>query len=165
MKKSIIAILMILLCNILLVGCETSKEKFIDIAMKEQSSQQESTGSNMLVETEPTENADSFIQIDVDVKIMKVGEHIEYGPYHLKEGDKISCDISWSNGMGNLYIAIGTEFGTFDNGLIASGIDVCLLEENIEIKEDGTYYIYIGSQNTDTSDIKDIKGIINISRY
>ena len=110
------------------------------------------------------ESMDVISTIDVDTEIIKVGEHIEYGSYDLKEGDQISCDLEWSNSDGNLYIAVGAEFGAFDNGLISSGTDSGVLDETIEIKKDGTYYIYLGSQNTDTSDIKNIKGTINVFR-
>jgi len=109
------------------------------------------------------ESMDVIPTIDVNTEIIKVGDHTEYGPYGLKEGDKISCELNWTNSDGNLYIAVGTEFGTFNNSLIASGTDAGVLDETIEIKKDGTYYIYLGSQNTDTSDIKNIKGTINIS--
>lgn len=110
------------------------------------------------------ESIGSSIPIEVDVETIKIGEHVEYGSYDLKEGDQISCDLEWSNSDGNLYIAVGEEFGAFDNGLISSGTGVGALQENIEIKQDGTYYIYIGSQNTDKSDIENVKGSINISQ-
>lgn len=142
MNKSIIAILIIMLCNSFLMGCETFKE-------------------NSDVSSAPEND---FVSIDVDVKTMEVGGHMEYGPYDLKEGNKISCNLNWSNADGNLYIAVGTKFGAFNNGLIASGTGVCLLDESIEIKEAGTYYIYIGSQNTDMSDVEDIEGSIDISK-
>lgn len=101
--------------------------------------------------------------IDVSVEKIEVGKHIEYGSYELKKGDTISCDITWSNNDGNLYFAVGTEYGNFDNGLISSGTDVCSLKETIEITKEGMFYIFIGSQNTDNNNIEDVKGTIVIS--
>lgn len=110
-------------------------------------------------------------KIQVNVKTIKVGEHIKYGPYKLKAGTKITCDLSWNPIGGNLFLAVAKDFGRF-NGLKTSGTDVALLKENIEIKKDGTYYIYIGRPNTIifnsnisnlNADMKDITGTITIS--
>lgn len=39
------------------------------------------------------ESIGSSIPIEVDVETIKIGEHVEYGSYDLKEGDQISCDL------------------------------------------------------------------------
>jgi hypothetical protein len=151
--KKIIACCLCLLITISLCACQAKE-----------SSEAIQPSSNQQTKTDIQENINSDTPIEVDSETIKIGYHIEYGSYDLKEGDKISCDLGWSNSDGNLYIAVGTEFGSFDNGLVTSGVGECSLEETIEIKKDGIYYIYIGSQNTDKADIEDVKGTIVISQ-
>lgn len=114
-------------------------------------------------DTDNPAETDLSNSIDVNTEKIEIGKHIEYGPYELKKGDIISCDITWENNDGNLYLAVGAEYGSFDNGLITSGTDVCVLEETLEITKDGIFYIFIGSQKTDKANIENVKGTITIS--
>lgn len=88
---------------------------------------------------------------------LQPGTHKEYGRYSLKKGDVISVDLSWKE-TGNVYFAIGKEFGTF-RGLKSSG-DSTSLNTNITVKEDGEYYIFLGIQGTDTKGVEELTGEI-----
>lgn len=97
-------------------------------------------------------------RINIDSISLTPGSHEQYGPYLFKKGEIVSIDIEW-NESGNLYFAIGEEFGKF-RGLKSCGRDKTSFVENLEVKEDGEYYIFVGIQGTESKNIDGITGEI-----
>lgn len=104
------------------------------------------------------ETTSQYETIDIKQLSLQPGSHQEYGQHSFKKGDIISVDISW-NKSGNVYFAIGKEFGDF-RGLESSGRSNTSLKTAIEVKEDGEYYIFLGIQGTENKNVDEIMGEI-----
>lgn len=104
------------------------------------------------------ETTSQYETIDIKQLSLQPGSHQEYGQHSFKKGDIISVDISW-NKSGNVYFAIGKEFGDF-RGLESSGRSNTSLNTAIEVKEDGEYYIFLGIQGTENKNVDEIMGEI-----
>lgn len=112
-----------------------------------------SAANNTINETTP-----QYETIDIKQLSLQPGLHEEYGRYSFKKGDIISVDINW-NEAGNVYFAIGKDFGDF-RGLESSGRNSTSLNTAIEVKEDGEYYIFLGIQGTENKGADEITGEI-----
>ena len=97
--------------------------------------------------------------IEITQLSLQPASHEEYGRYSFKKGDVVSADLSW-NESGNVYFAIGKEFGDF-RGLESSGRSSTSFNTEITIKEDGEYYIFLGIQRTENKSVADITGEIS----
>lgn len=104
------------------------------------------------------ESASQYESVSIQQLSLHPGSHEEYGRYSFKKGDIITVDISW-NEPGNVYFAIGSEFGHF-RGLQTSG-DSTSFNTAIKVKEDGEYYIYLGIQGTEYKGVDEIVGEIS----
>jgi len=105
-----------------------------------------------------SEEVPQFRTIEIEQLSLQPGLYEEYGRYLFKKGDVVSADISW-NESGNVYFAIGKEFGDF-RGLESSGRSSTSFNTDIEVKEDGEYYIFLGIQRTENESVEDITGEI-----
>lgn len=103
--------------------------------------------------------ASSYKTISINQISLSPGSHETYGPFLLKKGNIVSIDVNW-NEPGNLYFAIGTEFGNF-NGLKSSGRDKTSFNDTLQVNKDGIYYIFVGVQNTESNSIDGISGKIS----
>lgn len=98
-------------------------------------------------------------RISIDQVSLTPGSHKSYGPYTLKKGDVVSIDVNWEE-PGNIYLAIGKEFGNF-RGLKTSGWEKTDFNETLKVSADGGYYIFIGIQNTESESIDGLSGEIS----
>lgn len=103
-------------------------------------------------------NASAYETININQISLSHGSHETYGPFLLKRGNLVSIDVNW-NEPGNLYFAIGTEFGNF-SGLKSSGRDKTSFNDTLQVNKDGIYYIFVGIQNTENNSIDKISGEI-----
>lgn len=103
-------------------------------------------------------NASAYETIPINQISLSPGSHETYGPFLLKKGNIVSIDVNWSE-PGNLYFAIGTEFGNF-NGLKSSGRDKTSFNDTLQVNRDGNYYIFVGVQNTESNSVDGISGEI-----
>ncbi|MDE5696876.1 MAG: hypothetical protein K2I96_05615 [Lachnospiraceae bacterium] len=135
-KKSKSVIFITIICSIIVCACFFATGAYA------------STSTNKEIET-----------IEIKQLSLQPASHEEYGQYSFKKGDVVSVDISW-NESGNVYFAIGKEFGDF-RGLESSGRSSTSFNTEITIKEDGEYYIFLGIQRTENKSVEDITGEIS----
>ncbi|WP_343209411.1 hypothetical protein [Anaerolentibacter hominis] len=95
-------------------------------------------------DADKTNTMDKIISIELDE--LEAGDYVSYGPYSLKQGTRIKGDFTWENTGGNVYLSVASEQETHQS-LIHSGTADTFLNEELLIKQDGVYYIYLGNQS------------------